>query len=79
MSRALRNFEWYPAHGEVLITLAFLSIIMFLYEYLERKKDDRFALLRLSPWAGASIYGAAIWLTLAYASRAGSSFIYFQF
>lgn len=79
MTRALRNFEWYPAHDGAALTIIFLAAILYAYEYFERKEDDRYALLRLSPWLGALFYGAAIWLTLAYSSRAGSSFIYFQF
>jgi D-alanyl-lipoteichoic acid acyltransferase DltB (MBOAT superfamily) len=79
MTLALRNFEWYPAHLTAVISLIFLYSIVFLYEYFERRTGDRYALLRLNPWVSSFFYASALFLTLIYSSRAGSSFIYFQF
>jgi len=36
-------------------------------------------MLGLNPWVSSFFYASALFLTLIYSSRAGSSFIYFQF
>jgi D-alanyl-lipoteichoic acid acyltransferase DltB (MBOAT superfamily) len=79
MLASLKQLEWFPAHTTSLMTLTLLYTVLFGIEFHERRASDRYALLRSSPWAQATVYGTMIFLIMVYAHRAQQTFIYFQF
>ncbi len=73
-----------PYHWTALTHLELASLLLYVtpvltLEWFQRKRNDLFFVLQLTPWLRASIYVSVGWLLLALGNFGGEQFIYFQF